>query len=346
MNNNLSSDAKVLYGLIMQYQEDGVCYETNEFFARFFINSKSEHASVRTIQNYKQELKKENLIVQFKKGTKIGLWIVNSNDCVNEEAEKIGAKTDCVKLCLDHENIFTPHENKQQKLEENAQNANYTKCFKHLVLVSKENKNYNNISARTHTHAREEVDNPSIFANYDSLHRCNKVPAHTESDRKPYTLLFKSFFEYYTQGPLHDAAIEIIDTMIEAVKGCNYKQGFRFNYIEYNKQNPVEDIILNLTEKEFAEIVATVGFKQDIENRAAYIFGAIVQCGRTLTWKKVDTLVRKGWPWSEWVPTQTNKKLANLVFNVQRSVEIEKRNLQLKQDLEMKQQRTETVGSQ
>ena len=328
-NSNLNMNSKFLYALILEHQENGVCIESKTFFACFF----GKGVTIRTINNYLKELKDNNIIfIGPYKSVRNAIFILNSMDYSKNEPQKI---EDCpieINNAQNQENIFSLQENTASNGLISTPNTNYTKGLSTLVLVS--NKNNKNIYIQS-ARVREEIDNSNIFDSYERLQNSIRAPVYDEKSRAHYTKwLFKDFFSWHTSGKLYDVGIEIVDTMIEAVKKSNLLLGFKFDYITYNKNNPFSDLILNITESEFASIVDSVAFKEDIENRPAYIIGAIVQAGKKISWKKADELVRKGWPWSDWTPS--GKYLSNTIFVTQQRIEKEKQYLHFKQEFENK----------
>ncbi len=328
-NSNLSINAKFLYALILEHQNNGVCIEDNTFFACCFGKGVSE----RTIRNYLKELKDNSLIFVGKfKQAKNAIFVLNSTDYVQNEPQKIGDLSEKLKNVQLLEKFFQNTEKECKNTALCTTNTDYTKglCNKALVLVSNKNKN-NNILLNTR--AREEIDNPTIFSNYERLKESERAPLYDDKSRAHYTnMLFREFFKWNTAGRFYNAGLEIVDTIIEAVKQSNSLLGFKFDFITYDKANPFSDLVLNITENEFASIVNSVVLKKDIKNRPSYIIGAIVQAGTKIDWKKADELVRKGWPWTEWVPA--NKTLSNIIYTTQERVNKEKQYFKFKQELE------------
>ncbi len=329
-NNNLSLNAKFLYALILENQNNGVCIENNTFFACRLDKGVTE----RTVRTYIKELKDNGIIfVGRYKQAKNAIFVINTQDYVQNTVQKITKVDEGQTNVQELEKIFHFAEINGQNTLNSTPNINYTKGLYTLVLVSKENKNNNYISKSARV--REEIDNYTIFSNYDRLKESERAPIYDDKSRAHYTnLLFREFFKWNTSGKLHNAGIEIVDTIIEALKQSNSLLGFKYDMVTYDKNNPFSDLVLNLTENEFTSIASSIAFRDDINNRPAYIIGAIVQAGTKINWKKADELVRKGWPWSDWTPT--DKTLSNVFFATQHRVEKEKQYLQFKQEFENK----------
>ncbi len=330
-NSNLSVNAKFLYALILEHQENGVCIENNTFFACCIGKGVSE----RTIRNYIKELKDNGLIfIGRYKQVRNAIFVLNTQDYVQNESQKIDNLRDCLKIFPNLEKFFQNAENLDKNTPINTPDTNYTKgLYKALVLVSKENKN-NNILSKS-ARVREEIDNSTIFNSYERLKESERAPLYDDKSRAHYTnVLFREFFKWNPEGRFHKAGLEIVDTIIEAIKQSNSLLGLKFDFVTYDKDNPFSDLVLNITENEFASIVNSITLRQDIKNRPSYIIGAIVQAGTTINWKKADELVRKGWPWSDWVPK--DKNLLNIINATQERVEKEKQYLQFKQEFENK----------
>lgn len=318
---NISDSAKMMYGLILQSAEDGVCQKDDMYFS-----SQLNNVSNRTLERYKKELINANLIALINfKNIKKAIFVVNKDDLKNEDY----ANQDILASVFDK---FVKNQDKSvQNNTDNNPILNILVNLINLVLVSYK---YKNININKNTHAREtafEDDNTNKFRTYQRAGTPTRVREFSGNDRRDYTnTLFKEYFDYYDSGNFYNSALEVVDNMIEAYNEAETERGFIFDGKKYTK-SLLNDIYLNITDSEFQSIVAQVTTKVDIKTRSPYIMGAIMQAGKKISWKKTDELVRKGFPWNVYTPE--SKLLSNIVFKAQQRIEREQRFLKYKKEL-------------
>lgn len=328
-NNKLSSNAKFLYGLILENSENEICIKDNNFFSSCFYG-----VTERTIRNYLTELKNEGLIAQINyQRIRNAIFILNKQDL--EEVQKIKSLSDFDYSLSELENIFRNSENIKENDNEITPILKLFKDIYNLVLVSKENKNYiYKESARACETTFSTTNSVNKFSSYETAGSQERVREFDYKARCVYTnLLFKDFFEYHSVGKFYDTALEIVDNMIEVFNQSQTEQGFVFDGIRYNSAKLL-DVYMNITQDEFSSIVSSVSFKEDIKTRSPYIIGALFQAGRKLSWKKTNELVKRGCPWDSYVPT--NKQYQDIFEVTQKRVLRDKEFNQFKQEFQRK----------
>lgn len=321
-NNHLSINAKYLYGIMVDNIENGFCLKDNAFFASKL------GCSERSIYRFLKELEKEGLISFVPYGRlKNAIYINSLAQEVVEKEEKEEEKLEIIhfdafsdKICDKFGKNFDNHvtnskfDNNQTYILDDNNN---------LVLVSKENKNINiNNSARACACESIFSNKSNRFTNFDTLSSNERVRCFSQNERRQYTdVLFKDFFKYYPSGKIFDVGIEIVDTMIEMLNQSSTERGLVFQLKHYTAKR-LSDIYLNITNKEFINIVFNVCFKENIENRSAYIAGAILNAGRRISYSKTSELIRKGFPWDNW--EAENTELNNLICSIKKLTQNEK----------------------
>ena len=320
-NNKLSDSAKVLYGLILENSQDEICIKDNTFFSIQLGN-----VAERTVRRYLTELKNEGLIAQMNyQRIRNAIFILNKQDL--NDVQKIKSIAD-FEISLSNLDKFVQNIDNFNSNEELMNPIlSLFKDLYNLVLVSKENKNYINKSARTRETTFSKTNNVNKFSSYDNAGDNARVRTFDYKARNVYTnLLFKEFFSRLQAGPHYDVGIEIVDNMIEAFNQSQTEQGFVFNGVTYNSDKLL-DIYLNITQDEFSKIVFSVYRNDEIKARSPYIMGSVINVGKALNWKKSYELVRQGCPWDYYVPER--KEFKDLLFSVQQRVERERENQQL-----------------
>ncbi len=321
----LSSNEKLLYGLILTYQDNGLCEKGNEFFASKL------NVGVRSIQMYLNHMTKLGFIATKNYGkVKNAIFIINHNDwqssatTIEDTVSKILNNQACEKYFAENEKNFAYNENTCA----NAVNFRENDRYVSNSLVSN-NKNINIKSACVRV--RENVDNSTIFSSYEILSNTIQAPQHTQKERAPYLYLFENV---YKQNSYFKRFIdEIVDTVIEADNQSRLSTGLRFRCLKFDNNNPFSDVLLNITDEELQGILSNIVNKYDsLKNRPAYILSAIINAGSTITPKKIWKLVGKGSPWCIWTPR--NQYLSQIVVSAQNYYEHEKQNLKLKADYE------------
>lgn len=119
------------------------------------------------------------------------------------------------------------------------------------------------------------VNKENIFNNYNACtHAC--VSEKSEEERKPFINYYSDIFSYYQHETTRKPALEIIDTMIEALYQAKSPEGLKFKQIKYNANNLL-DVFRGINVDSFFSIMRQLKYNEDIENRALYILGCIVQ---------------------------------------------------------------------
>lgn len=335
-NSNLSANAKVLYGYILANCEENVCIKDNTYFSAL-MNGVAD----RTIRNYLKELKTAGLIEQINYGrVKNAIFVLHDDS----SSQKIDISSLSNILCSTLEKFFQDAEKAEQFMKILNPILSITDELNNLVLVSKEDKNIYNNSARV----RERVDssqqiasvstNVNKFSNYETAGSAERVKEFNYNDRLSYTnVLFDEFFttvpQSYMQGQLYNAGLEVVDNMIEAFNQAQTKRGFIFDARRYDK-NRLLDAYFNITSQEFWRVVQNIAGNDEIKARSPYIMGAILQCGNKPSWKKTYELVKKGYPWDCHVPS--SQPLQDIFFISQQRVEQERQRSQFEQEYRRK----------
>lgn len=123
--------------------------------------------------------------------------------------------------------------------------------------------------------------NYNVNDNYNDNYLFVNNNAHarvSEEERKAYKQFFNETFDYYTSGDFYNSAIEIIDTMINAIKQVK-NTSLKFNHKTYTKEE-LTKIYLNLDNEKFRKIVTQVTLNKEIVNKTTYILGCLINLGQ------------------------------------------------------------------
>lgn len=179
---------------------------------------------------------------------------------------------------IDSENLKQP--NKPKKTDRLLGFNDENDAEKNLNNLKKPNENLKTLYDNDYDNEYDNdniklVNKENIFNNYNACtHAC--VSEKSEEERKPFINYYSDIFSYYQHETTRKPALEIIDTMIEALYQAKSPEGLKFKQIKYNANNLL-DVFRGINVDSFFSIMRQLKYNEDIENRALYILGCIVQ---------------------------------------------------------------------
>lgn len=181
---------------------------------------------------------------------------------------------------LESENLEKPRIT-QQNLDKPTQNLN--------VNVN----DNDNVNVNVNDFELVKKQKINIFEDYINAGACVRVPVKSDKEREVYLKHYHEFFDYYKTGNYYEAALEIIDTIIEARNQTSTDKGLIFKSKKYSFTGFLTQVS-QIDCNRFRGIISQLVHNEEIEHRAVYILGCILQpsnTDRAMTQEEFDKFV-------------------------------------------------------
>ena len=133
----------------------------------------------------------------------------------------------------------------------------------------------------------------NIFEDYINAGACARVPVKSDEERSVYLKHYQEFFDYNRSGKFYDAALEVIDTIIEAREQTTRDKGLIFKSKKYSFTEFLTQVS-QIDCDRFRGIISQITFNEEINHRAVYILGCILQPSnndKVMTQEEFDNFV-------------------------------------------------------
>lgn len=184
------------------------------------------------------------------------------------ENGKKGGRPPKEKVTETQENLTEPNKTQQNLEKPNETQENLTEPTHNLNVNVNVNDNVNDIKLVN------KIKKINCFEEYNITHACERVPQKSQEEREPYLHYYREFFDYCFSDEWRNVALEIIDTIIEAMEQAKDEQGLKFNGKTYNN-NSFASMVSKIDCDHFRSIVTQLKFNSEIKHRPTYILGCV-----------------------------------------------------------------------